>query len=149
MAITTMGIDPGQTGAAALLVDGQFADVIDFTDGPVVVARIEAWLDLHTVNLAVLESVGAMPRQGVSSTFKFGANFGWWRGVLDTLAIPYREIRPQIWMKGLVPPKNMAENKPSLPVARRLFPSASLHLQKHNGRSDALLMAFFAYNQLK
>lgn len=148
MAITTLGIDPGQNGAAALLIDGRFESVVDYSDGPSVIAALDEWLLFHTVDLVVLELVGAMPKQGVSSTFKFGANYGWWKGVLDANKLPWREVRPQAWQAGMVPRKTTPTDKPSLPVARRLFPSAPLTLKKHDGRSDAILMAYWAFLQL-
>ena len=44
---------------------------------------------------AVLERVHAMPGQGVTSMFSFGANYGYWRGVLQGLRIPFTEVHPR------------------------------------------------------
>ena len=149
MGIITIGIDPGKTGAAALTHGGKYVEVIDYTDGPTVAAGITNWLMLVTPDIVVLERVGAMPGQGVSSTFKFGANYGWWRGLLDALQLPYIERRPNDWMRSFrIPKKKRPSDKPSLPVARRMYPSAPLHLAKHHGRADALLIAFYGYQFL-
>lgn len=46
---------------------------------------------------AVLEQVNAMPKQGVSSSFKFGQNYGELHGILLALNIPFVRMRPAIW----------------------------------------------------
>ena len=149
MAIVTVGIDPGKSGAAGLLVNGQYEDHIDWSDGPSVISHFQDWLMLYRVDLAVLEKVGSMPGQGVRSTFTFGQNYGWWQGILDASKCTWREVRPQEWQKGLVPKKKSKEDKPGLLVARRLFPNAPLSRKKDNGRADGLLMGNWAFRQLK
>jgi crossover junction endodeoxyribonuclease RuvC len=141
--IAYLGIDPGATGALALYgVDT--AEVWDFNP----TSNIESLRTLtseYTIRMAILEHVGAMPGQGGVSMFSFGANFGWWQGVLETLGIPYQLVRPQKWQKALgVPKKSSKTDKPSLAIARRRFPLLDLHRQKDHGRADALLMAVYA-----
>lgn len=46
---------------------------------------------------ATLEKVRAMPTDGRSSAFTFGANYGFWRGALLSLQIPFREVTAQVW----------------------------------------------------
>ncbi len=146
---TTIGIDPGKTGAAALMIDGQYVDHVDWSDGPTVSEKIREWVLFYDINMVVLELVHAMPKQGVSSCFKFGWNYGWWQGMLDGLELPWREARPQEWMKGMVPKKKSKTDKPGLLVARRMFPSAPLARVKDNGRADAMLIGYWAFQQLK
>lgn len=147
--ITTIGIDPGKSGAAALMLNGQYVDHVDWSDGPTVCKKLTEWLLFYDVALAVLETVNAMPKQGVSSTFTFGMNYGWWQGTLDGLNIPWRGARPQEWMKGMVPRKKSKTDKPGLTVARRMFPSAPLTRVKDNGRADAMLIGYWAFQQVK
>jgi crossover junction endodeoxyribonuclease RuvC len=135
-----IGIDPGQSGAIAL-ISNKFIKVYDWVDGPSMAGVLMVWSMFYDIKLAALEQVGAMPKQGVSSMFKFGANFGWWQGALDALKLPYVLVRPQTWQKGLVPKKKDKADKPSLLVARRMFPQVDLSLKKHDGRADALLIA--------
>lgn len=135
-----LGIDPGQSGAMALITaDESF--ICDWVDGPTMAAELINWKLRHGIHMAALEHVSAMPGQGVSSMFKFGSNFGWWQGAMEALGIPYELVRPQKWQKGVVPKKESKSDKPSLLVARRLFPDVELHLKKHHGRADALLIA--------
>jgi crossover junction endodeoxyribonuclease RuvC len=99
----------------------------------------------HRVQLAVIEHVSAMPGQGVVSMFSFGQNFGWWLGMLEAFNVPTILVRPQAWQKALGVPKKAAKtDKPSLDVARRLFPSVDLHRKKDHGKADALLLAYYA-----
>lgn len=143
-----IGIDPGKTGAAALIHrDGCI--VADWPGCPAGVADLlTTWRIEYAVELVALERVHAMPKQGVASTFTFGQNFGQWEGVLAALHIPYTMPTPQQWQKGLVMPSDGADPKArSLTVARRLFPGADLSLKKHHGRADALLLAWWPKSQ--
>lgn len=134
-----IGIDPGKTGAVAILDDkGNYINVLDFGQEELMSTLIDY---APVVKFAYLEKVHSMPGQGVVSTFSFGENFGWWQGVLGSLGIPYTTIRPQDWMKKYSLQKSSASDKPGLEVARKLFPEAPLHLKKHHNRADALLIA--------
>jgi hypothetical protein len=48
---------------------------------------------------AIVERVASMPKQGVSSTFKFGAPNGAIRGVLAALQIRTHLVSPAVWKK--------------------------------------------------
>ena len=80
---TVAGWDPGSRGALVILHlgrDGLTTRVDSYRfskHGPADLA--EALVDARC-KLAILEQVGAMPGQGVSSTFKFGAALGWRAG---------------------------------------------------------------------
>lgn len=131
-----LGIDPGKTGAVAFIDGmGQLMKVVDFPD----VMSVD-WF-AEDFGMAYLEEVHAMPGQGVASTFTFGTNFGWWKGFLTAMRIPFKTIRPQDWQKGLVPKRGAMTDKPSLEVARQLFPHAPLTRKKDHNRADAILIA--------
>jgi crossover junction endodeoxyribonuclease RuvC len=140
-----IGIDPGASGAACLLVD----DRVEFYDWQDVWASalvINQWIfDVdYTVVGAVIERVSSMPKQGVASSFKFGDNFGCWKGIIAAFGIPCHLPTPRKWQNGLILPSDGPDPKSrSLAVARRLFPQCAddLKRKKDNGRSDALLMA--------
>jgi hypothetical protein len=87
---------------------------------------------------AIIERVSAMPKQGVSSSFGFGVNFGSVLGVLQSLEIPIELATPAKWKRemGL-----SGDKKASLHKARLLFPMCDLRLEKHEGRAEALLLA--------
>jgi crossover junction endodeoxyribonuclease RuvC len=103
---------------------------------------------LHNPQLAALERVNAMPKQGVSSTFKFGANYGIWQGLLAAYGVPHVMPTPREWQKGLVRKSDGPDPKSrSLAVARRLFPDVDLHRKKDSDKADALLLAWWAKQQ--
>jgi crossover junction endodeoxyribonuclease RuvC len=98
-----IGIDPGQSGAVALLPGDDPHRVEDWPGDPSAAAEVlKGWSIEYQVQLAALESVHAMPKQGVSSTFRFGANWGTWQVILAALGLPYLMPRPTEWQKGLV-----------------------------------------------
>jgi len=143
-----IGIDPGINGAAALIHEyGE--EVFDWPGDPGLAAdKIEQWLLEYNIRLAALENVHAMPKQGVSSTFKFGQNLGQWQGILATLDIPYLMPGPREWQKGLVKPSDGKNPKArSLTVARRLFPDVELPRVADHNKADALLLAWWAKQQ--
>jgi len=69
-----IGVDPGATGAIAAVNVDEDVLIADFNPGEVL--RFLEGVVLEDVCRAVIEKVGSMPKQGVSSTFKFGANYG-------------------------------------------------------------------------
>ena len=138
-----IGIDPGRTGALAVLTaEMGFVSVLDY-DRDKCVTFLRELRSQHPSLSAHIEAVHAMPQDGSASAFRFGENFGWWQGVLESFSIPYKKVAPQTWMRHFGLTKSSPRDKPSLPLCRKAFPSAPLHLQKHNGRSDALCIAAY------
>ncbi len=140
------GVDPGQTGAIAIITpDG--VDIMDYGETHEMIMQLKEWnSDYHLV--AYIEKVHAMPKQGVSSTFKFGVNYGIWQGMLYAIGVPFYFVTPQKWQKTMLSDSSeQTTKKKSLDVARRLYPkiaSTYLKRQKDHGRSDALLIATYA-----
>jgi len=145
-----MGIDPGLSGALAVL--GPADELEQLTDLPVIHDGRLAWIDggvLQSLLMdtlrgrparAVVERVGAMPRQGVASAFTFGLGLGAVLAVLQALRIPIQLVTPAAWKRAL----GLSRDKQaSLDKARLLFPCAELTLAKHHGRAEALLLAHF------
>lgn len=150
-----LGIDPGLTGAIALISDTGEANVIDMP----VRARISRkgfeidyytithWIkelvhDAH-IRIVYVEQVHAMPRQGVSSSFNFGDGYGAVKCAIGTLGYPMKFVTPAKWKKtaGLI----NTEKDAARSLAIQLFPQLAeqLNLKKHIGRADALLIAKF------
>lgn len=97
-----IGIDPGATGAAAIISEGGLILKLLRFDKMTPREIAEALEDFVGGGVAAIEKVGAMPKQGVSSTFKFGWNAGWWDGVLAGLGIPLREHpTPATWQRAM------------------------------------------------
>ena len=96
-----MGIDPGYSGAIAILdPKGRFIDCVRLSETEHDVSEFMAKY-AGAVEFAILEKVSAMPRQGVSSTFKFGTSYGFCRGLLVCHAVRFETATPATWQRNL------------------------------------------------
>lgn len=101
-------------------------------------------LRLHAddIALATIEEVHAMPKQGVSSGFSFGASFGLLWGVVAALDIPAKPVEPAVWKRrmGLTGDKDASRRLASrlLPRHAHLWP-----LKKDDGAAEAALLAIY------
>ena len=143
-----IGIDPGMTGAIAMIADNG-TTVLHLQDMPDdELAFHELGRDLSerladrgiSLEAVFLEKVSAMPKQGVSSTFKFGMSFGMARLWACSLDAPMYFVTPQKWQKVLDSAGGKQKDR-SLLFARRRWPGADLRLKKHHNRADALCIA--------
>ena len=73
-----------------------------------------------------LEQAQAMPGQGVSSTFSTGRGFGVWEGVLGALDVPYRVVRPSVWVKKALAGVPGEGKERSVRFALQMFPGCGL-----------------------
>ncbi|MEG2687176.1 MAG: hypothetical protein RR954_08705 [Christensenellaceae bacterium] len=136
-----IGIDPGKSGALAVIDNSlQLIELVDYSDK---IYETLSCYDTATTYCAI-EKVHSMPKQGVVSVFSFGENFGFLKGCLAALGFDFCEVTPQRWQKLELPAKLTPTDKPSLAVARSLYPDAPLSRKKDNGRSDAIMIARWA-----
>lgn len=150
----TLAVDPGQTGAIAILNRDGGVELL--ADLPLIRDKSLAWIDgseLQTivrdalqgrVCRAYVERVSAMPRQGVASSFAFGVGFGSVLGVLQALHLPLELITAAQWKRAL---GLTSDKRVCLDRARLMFPTADLRLAKHDGRGEALLLAHYAQSR--
>jgi crossover junction endodeoxyribonuclease RuvC len=146
-----VGIDPGLTGAVAVLDHG--GNLLALDDLPVIAngkggsrvtrqidpAGLAALLPPHSMNVSVaLERVAARPGQGVSSVFSLGDSYGCIRGVVAALGMAVEIVTPATWKKRfqLTNDKEVSRAK-----ATELYPAAGLHRVKDHNRAEALLLA--------
>ena len=103
-----LGCDPGATGALARLTDG--GDLLAVADVPIVEVRgrkrvsapvLAAILREWAPRLAVIERTGAMPGQGVSSSYAFGYSAGLIEGACAMAGIPVVFVQPAVWKRGM------------------------------------------------
>lgn len=146
-----IGIDPGKSGAMAI-ISGDDIVVYPYDERLYLPAlRLCGNYDYDNPSArCVLEHVGARPGQGVTSMFTFGEYFGWVKGVLEVLRIPYELVRPAKWKKEF---SVTADKNSSIEVARRLFPNVSLRRTDKcrtddDNMAEALLMAEYARRHL-
>lgn len=147
----TVGIDPGLSGAIAVLNATGEAELV--ADLPVIRDGKLSWIDAQGLTSilidtlqarparAIIERVQAFPGQGRSSSFNFGVVFGSILALVQARHLPIELVTPAKWKAAL---GLSADKQRSLDKARLLFPMADLRLQKHEGRAEALLIAHWA-----
>lgn len=141
-----MGIDPGASGAISFYFPAR-PDLIAVNDMPLVAGEIDAAELARSIaqflpTLAIIEQVGAMPKQGVSSTFKFGMSYGIARGVVAALGVSTHLVTPGRWKKHF---RLDSDKEKARALAIRLWPkSGHFSRKKDHGRAEAALLARFA-----
>lgn len=131
-----LGIDPGKSGAMALLqANGDLVEVFPIPDTERDVVDLLGEFSTR-VKMCFLEKVNAMPKQGVTSTFTFAQGYGLLRGILLAFQVRFDDVRPQVWQKALGclsgGDKNVTKSK-----AQQLFPDRKIT----HAIADALLIA--------
>lgn len=150
-----LGIDPGLNGGLALLSpDGLLVEVMPTVkdakgkrtvDGAELARLIRGWRP----TCAIVEKVGARPKQGVCSMFSFGHGLGVVHGVLLALGIPLNQIEPRTWQKTMFAmggSASMGPKEKALEVAHGYFPHVCFRAtarskKSHDGMIDAALLA--------
>jgi hypothetical protein len=144
-ATAVLGADPGLSGALAFLYDD---GRIEAFDTPVVANEIDADALVRIIReraprLAVVECGQSMPRQGLSSTFRYGVACGMLRAVIALSNVPYHLVSPVKWKRhfGLD-----SDKEKSRALAIRLWPGCGLfeRVKDHNRAESALLAKYGA-----
>ena len=148
-----LGIDPGLSGAIAILENKK---VISLYDMPVMAEGKKNKKQLNSAQLVniikrhilpnketfvIVEQVSAMPGQGVTSMFNFGQTFGSIKGICAALGLPIFYVRPAKWKKHfeLI---NSSKDASRTKVIE-MYPSISSRLTKKKdvNKADAILIA--------
>ena len=105
------GIDPGLSGAIAILENKKVLDLFDMPvmaegkknkkqlNSAQLVNIIRENTDTNNESVVIVEQVNAMPGQGVTSMFNFGQTFGAIKGICAALNLPIFFVRPSKWKK--------------------------------------------------
>jgi len=148
-----IGIDPGLSGAIAILEDNKIKELFDMPVMPdgkknkrqlnsaLLVKLIKDNIEILENTIMVVEQVNAMPGQGVTSMFNFGQTFGAIKGICAALGLPIFLVRPAKWKKHfelINSSKDASRTK-----AIEMYPSISEQLSKKKdvNKSDAILIA--------
>lgn len=152
--MTTIGMDPGVTGALAFLTDD--GDLVEVRDMPVFAVekvvkgkkRTRRYINVHALGdilrphagaQAVVEDVHSRPDDGGVQAFSFGFGAGALHGAIGALAMPLDTVTPTRWKKHfrLTADKNEARR-----LATRLWPQhAKLFARVMDaGRAEAALI---------
>jgi crossover junction endodeoxyribonuclease RuvC len=138
-----LGIVPGLSGAIAFYFPAEptlvTAEDVPVAGGEIDAATLAARLTQMRPTLAVIERVGAMPKQGVSSTFKFGQAYGAVRGAVQALGISHVLVTPATWKRHF---RLDADKERSRALALRYWPTGdSFRRKMDHGRAEAALLA--------
>ena len=150
-----IGIDPGLSGAIAILENNKIKELFEMPVMPEgkknkrqlnsaqLVKLLKDNFDKKEEISVVVEQVNAMPGQGVTSMFNFGQTFGAIKGICAALGLPIFFVRPAKWKKHfelINSSKDASRTK-----AIEMYPSISDQLSKKKdvNKSDAILIARF------
>lgn len=142
--MTVLGVDPGMEGALAYVDHGHLLDVVDMpaVGGDISTALLTQMVRMHHVDWGAVEKVHSMPKQGVSTTFKFGMAYGMVRAAVGGLLVPMEEPTPNVWKKSF----NLdADKEKSRALALKLFPDRAelFKNKKDHGHAEAALIALW------
>jgi Holliday junction resolvasome RuvABC endonuclease subunit len=149
--MTTIGIDPGQSGGIAWIDEKGRACVEKM---PVTLADLwelmqsitEGFVAFRASNSlmfkAYIEHVHSSPQMGVKSAFTFGNGYGHLEMALTAAGIPFERVRPQKWQQAMgcmtKGDKNVSKRR-----AQELYPQ----IKVTHATADALLIATYGTRQ--
>ena len=154
-----LGIDPGLDGAMALfdpvtgaLTTHSFATYkrdtssgrrLDLYQLATQIRNVAPW-----VRACYMERVGAMPKQGLSSTFNFGVTYGALQATIASCGIALTLVAPAVWKHATACPKDKDGARAR---ASAVFPEASGQWAKksEDGKAEAALIAWYGAGHLK
>jgi len=157
-----IGIDPGLSGAIAVLEDNKVLNIFDIPvmsegkknkrqlNSALLVSLLKENINKDEEVAVVVEQVNAMPGQGVTSMFNFGQTFGALKGICAALELPIFFVRPSKWKKyfELINSSKDASRTKAIEMYPKL--SNQLSKKKDVNKSDAILIArFFSETRLK
>lgn len=155
----SIGIDPGLKGALVALavtnagircVYQRQADTFGDLNPDLMLEALLVAAELDRDVVAVLERVGAMPKQGLSSTFNFGHGRGVWRGLLAGRGWRVLEPTPAKWAKPILTDlpgegKERAIARASQIAGLQLIPPGKRVAQ--DGLADAACLALYGLRE--
>ena len=143
-----IGVDPGKGGGlAALNHIGHVLNVVSMPESDSDLYRVLSLWGAQE-GRAYLEKVHAFPGEGVTSSFRFGSEFGRVKMALVAAEIPFELVTPYTWQRAVGVMRKgksqRADHKRALKNrALELFPGARVTM----ATCDALLIA--EYGRLK
>lgn len=154
-----IGIDPGKNGGIAVLTLKSnlvhedwwmlYSAEVEVYSDEALLKICDQYSTKHPTATVYLENVHAMPKQGVSSTFNFGKNFGFIQGAIKQAGLDLVLVTPQTWKKEI---GCTADKSTSIKVCKELFPYVNLLAsarcrKEHDGMAEALLIAEYGRRQ--
>jgi len=153
--VKIIGIDPGLSGAIAVLKDNKVLNIFEI---PVMSEGKKNKRQLNSAQLVkllkdnikdeeeisvIVEQVNAMPGQGVTSMFNFGQTFGAIKGICAALGLPIFFVRPSKWKKHFELINSSKDSSRTKAIEMYPLLSGELSKKKDVNKSDAILIARF------
>ena len=145
-----LGIDPGVSGGAAMLSNDPNPTAVlgaarmpTYVEGKKTLVDADnlfRWWMAWPIDVAVIEWVHAMPKQGVTSSFSFGRSTGSVEAVAQLCAKRVVWVSPQRWKKHF----GLGSDKyASLDLVQEKFPGWQWTKRVEDGLAEAALMALW------
>ena len=150
-----IGIDPGLSGAIAILDDNKIIELFDMPvmpDGKKNKRQLNSALLVKLIKdniknlentVMIVEQVNAMPGQGVTSMFNFGQTFGAIKGICAALGLPIFFVRPAKWKKHFELINSSKDASRTKAIEMYPYISEQLAKKKDVNKADAILIARF------
>ena len=147
-----MGVDPGSKGGLSIIKNcsNKLPKIMFFTRMPVVniygkkivdTLKICGELSKYKIDIAIIEKVHAMPRQGVTSSFQFGRSFGGIEALCYIFAKRVDYVAPAVWKKAI---GLGSSKKDSLDMARLKFGNQDVwKIKSNDGIAEASLLTLY------
>ena len=134
------GIDPGKSGSISAIWDdgGAYMQHCKLNGTEADVAQFVQDFDGQSAH-AMIERVSSSPQMGVVSAFTFGRSYGFLRGLLAGLKIPYSEVSPQKWQAAMSC-RSKGDKNVTKARAQQLWPTIKIT----HANADSLLIAEYA-----
>jgi crossover junction endodeoxyribonuclease RuvC len=152
VAVKILGIDPGTSGACAVIEfsDGVAPQLVATIDIPtagsgakqrVDVLTLRDWIQTHRPDRAGIERAQAMPKQGASSGFKYGRATGALEAVLACCEVPFELVEPSVWKRACR--LRGGDKEGARQLVLQMFPAAHALFarRKDHQRAEAALIA--------
>jgi hypothetical protein len=148
---SVIGIDPGNSGALALLSDA--FDLLDIEDMPCIAdgtkgrrtinaALVAAIVRRWNPAAAYIELIGPRPTDAKVAAFSFGRARGALEGIFGALGIPVTMLTVPTWRRAVALPAGATKDMARGEAVRRWPAQAELFARvRDDGRSEAALIA--------
>lgn len=134
-----VGVDPGASGSICTINERgtpiMLIPLKNMTDDDIR-ENLEVLMQLNLPLNGVIERVHAMPKQGVSSTFKFGTSFGALRAHMTWAGVRREFVTPHKWQSDLGC-RSRGDKNVTKRAAQQLFPRTKVT----HAIADGLLLA--------
>jgi len=150
-----LAIDPGISGALAFYYNDapERVSVYDMPllNGDVNPHELSRLIRHNMPDLAIIEHVSPMPKEGVSSVWRFAAAYTTARVTVMLLSIPLTLVRPNVWKKALLLRSGKEGKEQSRARAISIFPECADRFarKKDHNRAEAALLAVYAASSKK